>query len=271
MAEQMIFKRYEIKYMLNRMQFQNLQDEMKKYMIEDVHGKSTNCSLYFDTPQFLLVRRSMEHPMYKEKLRIRSYGIADRDSTVFIELKKKYDSVTYKRRIALSLNEMEKYLIEQTVNPDTQITHEIDYCMKQYKNLAPAIFLSYDRQAFYGKDDHEFRMTFDENIRWRDYDLALDKGFYGESILNEDQIMLEIKVANAMPMWLVRFLNDNHIYRTSFSKYAKAYEQLYMRQGCKYKMLCEEQVKEEIKEKLTEEQVKEEQSKKLNGGLINYA
>ena len=100
--------------------------------------------------------------------------------------------------------------------------------------------------------------------------------------------MLEVKVANAMPMWLVRFLNDNHIYRTSFSKYAKAYEQLYMRQGCKYKTLCEEeQVKEEqieekqieekqieekqIEEKLTEEQIKEEQSKELNGGLINYA
>ena len=278
MAEQMIFKRFEIKYMLNRAQFKELHDEMKNYMIEDVHGKSTNCSLYFDTPHFLLVRRSMEHPMYKEKLRVRSYGIADRDSTVFIELKKKYDSVTYKRRIALSRDEMEKYLIEKTVNPDTQITHEIDYCMRQYKNLAPAIFLSYDRQAFYGKDDHEFRMTFDENIKWRNYDLALDKGFYGEPILNDEQIMLEVKVANAMPMWLVRFLNDNHIYRTSFSKYAKAYEQLYMRQGCKYKTLCEEeQVKEEqieekqIEEKLTEEQIKEEQSKELNGGLINYA
>ena len=227
MAEQMIFKRYEIKYMLNRKQFEELKMIMKEYMVADVHGKSTNCSLYFDTPQFLLVRRSMEHPMYKEKLRVRSYGVADEDSTVFVELKKKFDSVTYKRRIAMSLNEMERYLIYGEKVRDTQITHEIDYCMENYGELNPAIYLSYDRQAFYGKADYEFRMTFDENILWRDYDLALDKGIYGEAILNEDQIMMEIKVANAMPMWLVRFLNSNHIYRTSFSKYASAYSRLY--------------------------------------------
>lgn len=227
MAEQMIFKRYEIKYMLNRKQFEELKLIMKEYMVADVHGKSTNCSLYFDTPQFLLVRRSMEHPMYKEKLRVRSYGVADEDSTVFVELKKKFDSVTYKRRIAMSLNEMERYLIYGEKVRDTQITHEIDYCMENYGELNPAIFLSYDRQAFYGKYDYEFRMTFDENILWRDYDLALDKGIYGEAILNEDQIMMEIKVANAMPMWLVRFLNSNQIYRTSFSKYASAYSRLY--------------------------------------------
>lgn len=144
MAEQMIFKRYEIKYMLNRKQFEELKMIMKEYMVADVHGKSTNCSLYFDTPQFLLVRRSMEHPMYKEKLRVRSYGIADEDSTVFVELKKKFDSVTYKRRIAMSLNEMERYLIYGEKVRDTQITHEIDYCMENYGELNPAIYLSYD-------------------------------------------------------------------------------------------------------------------------------
>lgn len=226
MAEQMIFKRYEIKYMLNKSQFEALKVEMTKYMTPDVHGKSTNCSLYFDTPDFLLARRSMEHPLYKEKLRVRSYGIAHGDTTVFVELKKKYESVTYKRRIALGKEDMEKYLIDHKKVMDTQISREIDYCMDYYKGLAPAIFLAYDRQACYGKNDHDFRMTFDENIRWRDDDLSLDKGFYGSQILGEDMVLLEIKVANAMPMWLVRFLNSNHIYKTSYSKYVTAYKAL---------------------------------------------
>lgn len=231
MAEQMIFKRYEIKYMLNRKQFAQLKKVMEKYMVADVHGKSTNCSLYFDTPTFLMIRRSMDHPMYKEKLRVRSYGVAKADSDVFIELKKKYDSVTYKRRIAMPEKEMRRYLLEHKQVMDTQISREIDYVMKSYDRLAPAVLLTYDRQAFYSKTDKEFRMTFDENILWRDYDLSLSKGIYGQPILKPDQILMEIKVGGAMPMWLVKFLNDNKIYRTSFSKYANAYKAMMEQQG----------------------------------------
>lgn len=231
MAEQMIFKRYEMKYMLNRSQFEALKILMRDYMKADEHGKCTNCSLYFDTPQFLLIRRSMERPIYKEKLRVRSYGVAKEDSNVFIELKKKYDSVTYKRRIGMTEAQMEKYLIEHKAVTDTQISREIDYVFQSYENLAPSVLLSYDRQAFYGKKDHDFRMTFDENILWRDYDLSLTKGIYGTPILQEDQVLLEIKVASAIPMWLVHFLNENQIYKTSFSKYANAYQQMMKRNG----------------------------------------
>ena len=168
----------------------------------------------------------MERPIYKEKLRVRSYGVAQKDSTVFVELKKKYDSVTYKRRIGMIESDMEKYLIGHTPVMDTQISREIDYVFKTYDKLEPAVLLSYDRQAFYAKDNHDFRMTFDENILWRDYDLLLTKGIYGRPLLEEDQILLEVKVASAFPMWLVRFLNDNKIYKTSFSKYANAYRQM---------------------------------------------
>lgn len=233
MAEQMIFRRYEIKYMLNRSQFEELKKRMEDYMIPDIHGKSTNCSLYFDTPNYLMIRRSMEHPMYKEKLRVRSYGLAQDDTQVFIELKKKYDSITYKRRIGMTQKEMHAYLLEHIPVMDTQISREIDYVLKSYENIAPTVFLSYDRQAFYAKDDHDFRMTFDENILWRDYDLSLSKGFYGEALLQKDQVLLEIKVANAMPIWLVQFLNENKIYKTSFSKYASAYRQMMEKGGIK--------------------------------------
>lgn len=226
MSEQMIFKRYEIKYMLDIDQYKKLREEMEKYMIPDVHGKSTNCSLYFDTPNYLLIRRSMDHPIYKEKLRVRSYGVANENSTVFVELKKKYESVTYKRRIAMKEADMEGYLLEGQKIMDTQISKEIDYCLKQYDNLAPAALLSYEREAFYAKNDHDFRITFDQNILWRDYDLSLTKGIYGKPILPEGKVLMEIKVAAAMPMWLVKFMTDNKIYKTSFSKYANAYMEI---------------------------------------------
>lgn len=227
MSEQMIFKRYEVKYMLNRSQLARLQEEMKKYMIADVHGRSTNCSLYFDTPKYLMIRRSMDHPMYKEKLRVRSYGVAGPSSTVFVELKKKYDSVTYKRRIGMKEAEMERYLLQHERVMDTQISREIDYCMKTYDHLAPAVLLSYEREAFYAKDDHEFRITFDQNILWRDYDLSLCRGIYGTPILKDDQVLMEVKTAGAFPMWLVRFLTEQKLYKTAFSKYANAYKVMY--------------------------------------------
>ena len=213
MADQMIFKRCEIKYMLDITQAELLKNQMKQYMTADEHGVSTICSLYFDTPDYLLIQRSMEHPVYKEKLRLRSYGMADKDTTVFVELKKKYESVVYKRRIAMTEDEAERYLLFHEKVKDTQITREIDYCLKNYKKLAPAVMLSYEREAFYAKDD-----------------LSLCKGIYGEAILDKNKVLMEVKTAGAIPLWMVHFLTENQIYKTSFSKYATAYRTIYARE-----------------------------------------
>lgn len=261
MANQTIFKRYEIKYMLDANQLSMLKNEMKNYMIADEHGKSTICSLYFDTPQYLLIRRSMDHPMYKEKLRLRSYGVADKDTTVFVELKKKYDSVVYKRRVAITEAEACDYLLSRRQVMDTQITREIDYCMDMYKGIAPAMLLSYEREAYYAKDDHEFRVTFDQNILWRDYDLSLCSGIYGNPILKENQTLMEVKTAGAIPMWMVRFLRDNGIYKTSFSKYGTAYRTLY---NASDNLLGIEAYGNSVNGY-------KEKTEKADGGLINYA
>lgn len=261
MANQTIFKRYEIKYMLDANQLSMLKNEMKNYMIADEHGKSTICSLYFDTPQYLLIRRSMDHPMYKEKLRLRSYGVADKDTTVFVELKKKYDSVVYKRRVAMTEAEACDYLLSRRQVMDTQITREIDYCMDMYKEIAPAMLLSYEREAYYAKDDHEFRVTFDQNILWRDYDLNLCSGIYGNPILKENQTLMEVKTAGAIPMWMVRFLRDNGIYKTSFSKYGTAYRTLY---NASDNLLGIEAYGNSVNGY-------KEKTEKADGGLINYA
>lgn len=223
MAEQMVFKRRELKYMIDEEIFLNLHEVMKAHMIADEHGRSTVCSLYFDTPDFLLIRRSLDHPMYKEKLRLRSYGVANDDTNVFIEIKKKYDSIVYKRRISMTYNQARKYLIEHKQIMDSQITHEIDYCLKRYEGISPAMLLTYEREAYYGADDRDFRITFDRNILWRDYDLSLCKGIYGRPILKENQVLMEVKAAQGIPLWMVQFLSENKVYKTSFSKYGTAY------------------------------------------------
>lgn len=224
MADQMIFKRYEIKYMITTEQFAIIKEEFEKHMIADEHGVSTICSLYFDTPSFQLIRRSLEHPVYKEKLRLRSYGVAHADTKVFVELKKKYKKVVYKRRVTLKEQDAMRYLLDGEINKQTQITNEIDYFKQFYPGLAPAMLLMYKREAYYARDDHEFRVTFDRDVLWRDYDLSLDKGIYGESILAPNLILMEVKTKDAIPLWMTKLLNDNHIYKKSFSKYGTAYQ-----------------------------------------------
>ncbi len=226
MGYQNIFKRYELKFMLNTDQYFSLRKIMEEHMQADKYGECTICNLYFDTPDYLLIRRSIEKPVYKEKLRVRSYGVATEDSVVFTELKKKYESIVYKRRISATEKDTMKFLVDREVTSNAfegQIPKEINYVLDHYAPLLPKAYISYDRQAFYGKDDHDFRMTFDRNILWRDYDLSLCKGVYGTSIIQDDQVLLEIKVANAIPLWLINFLSKEKIYKTSFSKYGTAY------------------------------------------------
>ena len=224
MGDQMIFKRHEIKYMITVEQLELIKKEFEEHMIADEHGESTICSLYFDTPSFQLIRRSIEHPVYKEKLRLRSYGVAHGDSKVFVELKKKYKKVVYKRRVTLTEKDAMRYLLNGEIDSRTQITDEIDYFKEFYPGIAPAMLLMYKREAYYAKEDKDFRVTFDRDVLWRDYDLSLDKGIYGRQILEPNQILMEVKTKDAIPLWMTKILTDNHIYKKSFSKYGTAYQ-----------------------------------------------
>lgn len=227
MADQMVFQRYEIKYILSTIQVQQLKELMKKEMKPDAYGNSVICNIYFDTPDYRLIRNSIDKPIYKEKIRFRSYGVVSETSKAFLEIKKKYNSIVYKRRLTISEKELKEWLNEEKTLANSQIGREIDYCFTHYKELKPKIFISYEREAFYGKDDMNFRMTFDKNIIWRDYDLTLTKGVYGDKIISDNSVVLEVKTATAIPLWLVKFLSRNKIYKTSFSKYGTIYEKIY--------------------------------------------
>lgn len=229
MNYQNVFKRYELKYILDKMQYDIIQNVMKGHMTIDEYGKSIIYNIYFDTPDNLLARRSIEKPVYKEKLRLRSYGVAKKDSITYIELKKKYESVVYKRRVATTYESAINYLINGERPEDTQILRETDYFLKLYEGIKPAQVISYERCAYYDNSGTDFRVTFDTNILARDYDLSLIKEPYGEPVLDEEKILMEIKTGMAIPLWMCEVLSKNRIYKTTFSKYGTAYIKNYRR------------------------------------------
>lgn len=222
-----IFQRHEVKYLVDSRQRALLEQAFRVHMRPDPHGESTVCSLYYDTPDFRLIRRSLEKPLYKEKLRARSYGSVSAEDDVFLELKKKYRGVVYKRRI--SLPEWEAAACMAGLRPfpsDSQIGREIEYFCSFYEGLGPAVFLCYDRCAYFSAVDPGLRATFDTNIRWRDEDLSLTADAGGERLLPPGQSLFEIKTANAIPLWLVEALEAGEIRQASFSKYGEAYRRI---------------------------------------------
>ena len=224
MAFQTVFKRYELKYMLTREQKAKILEVMSPYMALDKYGRTTIRNIYFDTDHYRLVRRSIEKPAYKEKLRIRSYAQTTPDSTVFVELKKKYENVVYKRRLPLRMGDAMAWTCgEQACPVNTQISREIDYFMGFYGKLKPTVFLSYEREAYYDKSGGDFRVTFDDNILCRQTDLNLCADIYGEQILPEGKVLMELKCSGGIPLWMAEVLSRERIYKTSFSKYGTAY------------------------------------------------
>lgn len=232
MAYQSCFQRFELKYMLTLSQKEELLKVMAPYMRLDQYGRTTIRNIYFDTQNYRLIRHSIERPLYKEKLRVRSYRRATRDEDVFVELKKKFKKVVYKRRLAMPLcGAMDWLQGDDRKKPTGQIAEEIHYFRDFYGELKPAVFLSYEREAFYSLDGSEFRVTFDENILARNTDMDLCSEVYGTSILPEGKVLLELKAPGAIPLWLTDFLSKNKIYKTSFSKYGTAYQTMLFKGG----------------------------------------
>ena len=220
---QMNFKRCEMKYMLTDGQRARLMEAMSAHMVPDEYGPSTVLNVYCDTPSSLLIRRSLEHPAYKEKVRLRSYGTLGQGAPVFLELKKKSDGIVYKRRCTMAAERADAFLAG-IGDPQTQIERELDYSIRRYGGLRKNAFIAYDREAFYASDDHEFRMTFDVRVRVRWDRLTLASDSDGEQILPDGQNLLEVKAGGAVPLWLARFLSEERIFKASFSKYGTAYQ-----------------------------------------------
>ena len=222
-----VFARTELKYRLTAAQDRFLREALAPSVEQDQYGESTICNIYYDTPDFRLIRKSIEKPVYKEKLRLRSYGPAGPDDNTFLELKKKYKGIVYKRRICLSERDAMNYLNGTSPLPEqSQITKELDWFLAFYGNLQPAVYLDYDRTAYYSKDDPDLRITFDRNIHFRTDDLSLSSLPGGRFVIKPGESILEIKADGAMPLWLTALLTQANAQRTSFSKYGTAYNLL---------------------------------------------
>lgn len=224
MAIQYSFRRYEKKFLLTPEQFSRILPQIREQLTGDRYPEYTICNIYYDTDTYDLIRQSLQRPPYKEKFRLRSYGVPGEDGRVFGEIKKKFDHIVYKRRVAAAPGEMERFLGGgELSHEDPQIQREIHWFLRS-NPIAPKVFLAYDRLAFVGKDDPELRVTFDRNIRWRDRDLDLRAGDRGEPVLEEELVVMEAKLPGAAPLWLARLLSEENAFPASFSKYGTCYQ-----------------------------------------------
>lgn len=224
---QSCFKRYEKKYMLTQAQYAAMIRGMAFHMRPDEHPRYTIGNVYYDTPDYGLIRASLEKPIYKEKLRVRSYGVPGNEDAAFVEIKKKFDGVVYKRRVTVTAAQAPEWLRGEAAPRDSQIGREIDWFVRRWQ-VIPAVYIAYDREAYAGVETSELRVTFDRNLRWRDADLDLRAGDGGSPILGDDKVLMEIKIPGAAPLWLARLLSENRIHDTSFSKYGAYYTQTVM-------------------------------------------
>lgn len=217
------FRRYEMKYFLTPSQHCFLSDALALYMQPDEYEYSAIGNLYYDTEDWRIIRASIEKPLYKQKLRVRAYGVPDNDGNVFVELKKKYDGVVYKRRVSLPAGQVSTLLRPGApALPDGQISREIRYFCSMYR-VRPRVFIGYDRLSYIGRDDASLRITFDTALRYRTDALDLRAGAHGFPLLPDDRILMEIKVPGACPLWLAHLLSRFAIRPTSFSKFGVFY------------------------------------------------
>ena len=219
------FKRYEKKYLLSAKKAELLWEQLRGHLVPDRFHRSTVCSIYYDSDDFSLIRHSLERPVYKEKLRLRSYNVPAPDGEVFVELKKKFKGVVYKRRVRMGAAEAEAYLAGQSrPAEDGQILREIDFFLQTHE-VSPKAYIACEREAWVDREEPELRITFDRNLRWRDTDLHLSAGSEGEPLLPNGEVLMEIKIPEAAPLWLAHLLSDLEIFPTSFSKYGTCYRQ----------------------------------------------
>lgn len=220
-----VMKRYEMKFILNKAQLIAFKNALDGHMVVDEYGKTSIASIYYDTPNYQLIRTSLEKPAYKEKIRLRGYGLLNKDDDSFLELKRKVEGVVYKRRIKIKEENAINFLKGKTdhLESSNQIAKELVYFRNYYQKLEPKIMVIYDRTS-YKELDGDIRLTIDECPRYRTYDLNLHTSMDGELLLQPGNAILEIKVQQDMPLWLVNILSENKIYKSSFSKVGMAYQ-----------------------------------------------
>ncbi len=247
------FNRREIKYIVNADEFANIKYEISRRLNESEFSRCKVSSLYIDTPSRSLIARSLEKPIYKEKLRLRWYEHmnGNDEPSVFLELKKKFKGIVYKRRLCI-LEELaedlmadgfslERFHAVKRSETDAQIASEIAAFIKRnscFEKLVATALITCKRQAFGCEDD--LRVTFDTNLMGADIYpnmyaskncnqsfnlISLSNNMENKiQLLDSDTVVVEIKCRHSYPLWLTETLSQLHVYPTSFSKYGQLYK-----------------------------------------------
>ncbi len=228
-----VFRRYEKKFPMDADTVERLLPTLRQHMEPDkfcVNGQTYHiCNLYFDTPGNDVIRESLQHPYYKEKLRLRSYGPPrSPDAPVFLELKKKVNGIVTKRRSKLCYGEAITFLDSGRIPSGAdymqrQVLEEIRYYLS-HKDVTPTTLIRYDRMAWFDRSDSSFRLTFDSNLCHQRGQIALPSAGAGSLLFPPEFRLMEVKVSNAYPLWFARLLSEENIRRHSFSKYGAAYK-----------------------------------------------
>lgn len=228
------FKRYEKKYLITKEKLDKILPTLLEYMDLDEYCIGGNeyriYSIYYDTDNHDVIRQNSSKPVYKEKMRLRSYyDKKDPEDKIFMEIKKKSEGQGNKRRIKLKIKEVEPF-VNEGILPETndylsaQVAKELDYYLRRNK-VHPALYVQYDRLALFGKEDKNFRMTFDRNVRVRRHNFVFGESDEDELLLPNGEYIMEIKILGAMPLWLTHLLSENELYSHGFSKYGNKYKQ----------------------------------------------
>ncbi len=246
------FERKEKKYLITAEQCAAIKAGLAAHMRLDDYGATRIDSLYLDTPDRSLICRSLEKPLYKEKLRIRSYGAFSEADTVFVEIKKKYKGIVYKRRVRMSSEGARAYVGGMTYEeaqrrfpvkgstPERelaagkmQISREIDAFFRRYEGLSSSMLISCLREAWCPVDPSDVdcvdRITFDVDISY--IDLMEQASVMRRPVTAPDQVIMEIKCTGGYPIWLCDLLSSVGAYPRSFSKYGNAYKRTLAERG----------------------------------------
>ena len=219
-----VMKRYELKYIITKEQAKYLENAIADYMKMDDYGKTSVMSIYYDTTDYQLIRHSLEKPNFKEKIRLRSYGLSELGNPVYLELKRKANDVVYKRRMQTTIKEATDFFnYKIDIKDKSQIAKEITYFRNNYGFLVPTCLIIYDRVAYY-QEGSSLRLTIDYNPRYRCSNLCLNDSLEGIPLIGDDKAILEIKIQDAIPLWLSHILDKGNMYKNSFSKYGTVYE-----------------------------------------------
>lgn len=228
-----VFNRYENKYFLSQVQLDRVLKEVEQHMVPDQFNGDRNTysisNIYFDTSDDYLIRTSLSRPSYKEKLRLRAYGIPDRNDIAFLEMKRKFNGLVNKRRTKIPLQEGYRFaagggIVELSKEMNAQVIREISCMVRRYGSLEPKVMIAYDRLAYFEKSNPDLRISFDTNIRSRRCNLRLEEGNHGALLIPKGVWLMEIKTASAAPLWLTGLLAREDLYKRSFSKYGYEYQ-----------------------------------------------